>query len=90
MSKQVRIYNRIKAAIAENQKTSKWLAEEIGVSRESVSKWCRNISQPEIENLFKIADALEVDPGDLLVRRQDSVPVKRNDKVKSKKNAARK
>lgn len=34
--------NRIKAALADKQRTSKWLAEELGKSPITVSKWCTN------------------------------------------------
>lgn len=34
----------------------------------TVSKWCTNSSQPDIECLLKIADLLEVDIKELLVR----------------------
>ena len=39
---------------------SKWLSEELGVSSSTVSKWCTNSSQPDIETLAKIAKLLEV------------------------------
>ena len=34
--------NRIKAVLAEQEKTSKWLAEQVGKSACTVSKWCSN------------------------------------------------
>lgn len=52
--------NRIKIALAENKKTSKWLSEHLGVNPSTVSKWCTNISQPDIETFFKISDLLGV------------------------------
>ena len=39
---------------------SKWLPEEIGVNPSTVSKWCTNSSQPDIEPLTKIAKLLNV------------------------------
>lgn len=62
-----KVYNRIKAVLAEKDKTSTWLAEELGVNRSTVSKWCTNQIQPPIETLFKIAKALKVEARDLLV-----------------------
>ena len=38
--------NRIKVMLAEKKKTSKWLAEQLGVNPATVSKWCTNASQP--------------------------------------------
>lgn len=58
--------NRIKVMLAEKKKTSKWLAEQLGVNPATVSKWCTNASQPSLESLVKIADLLEVNYTDLL------------------------
>ena len=58
--------NRIKAVIAEQEKTSKWLAEKVGKSACTVSKWCSNTVQPDLNTLDKIAKLLEVDAKDLL------------------------
>jgi len=66
MTKKRRIYNRIKAVLAEKGKTNIWLAEELGKNKTTVSKWCTNDVQPTMETLFDIADALEVDARDLL------------------------
>lgn len=66
MTKKKRIYNRIKAVLAEKGKTNIWLAEELGKNKTTVSKWCTNDVQPTMETLFDIADALEVDARDLL------------------------
>lgn len=61
------IYNRIKAVLAENGKTNNWLAEELGMNANTISKWCRNDMQPRIENLFQVAKTLDVDVRELLV-----------------------
>lgn len=60
-------YNRIKAALAEKDKTSKWLAEQVGRSKATVSRWCSNQVQPPLETLYLIAEVLEMDVRDLLV-----------------------
>ena len=39
---------------------SKWLSEELGVSQSTVSKWCTNSSQPDIETLARISKLLGV------------------------------
>ena len=59
--------NRLKVVLAEQQKTGKWLAEKIGKSNCSVSKWCSNTVQPDLQTLNDIADALKIDVRDLLV-----------------------
>ena len=60
--------NRIKVVLVEKKRTNKWLAEQMGVKPSTVSKWCTNSSQPDIASLLKIADLLEVDIKELLVR----------------------
>ena len=58
--------NRIKAVLAEQEKTSKWLAEQVGKSACTVSKWCSNTTQPDLQTLTRIAQLLKVDTRDLL------------------------
>lgn len=58
--------NRIKAALAENGRTNKWLAESLGKDQTTVSKWCTNTCQPDLSTLTKIAKLLEIDVKDLL------------------------
>lgn len=60
-------YNRIKSVLAEKSKTNIWLAEQLGVNKTTVSKWCTNDVQPSIETLFQVAEALDVDVRELLV-----------------------
>ena len=52
--------NRLKLVLVEQKKTSKWLSEELGVSPSTVSKWCTNSSQPDMETLARIAKLLNV------------------------------
>lgn len=60
--------NRIKLVLVEKKRTNKWLSEQMGVNPSTVSKWCINTSQPDITSLLKIADLLEVDIKELIVR----------------------
>ena len=59
--------NRIKLVLVEKKRTSKWLSEQLGVTPSTVSKWCTNSSQPDISNLLRIAELLQVDIKELLV-----------------------
>ncbi|MBO0328934.1 helix-turn-helix transcriptional regulator [[Muricauda] lutisoli] len=61
------VYNRVKAVLAEKGKTNNWLAGELGMNTNTVSKWCRNDMQPRVETLFQIAKVLDVDVRELLV-----------------------
>ena len=58
--------NRIKVMLAEKKRTNKWLAEQLGVNAATVSKWCTNSSQPSLDMLSKIAEALKVDYTELV------------------------
>ena len=58
--------NRLKVVLAEKNRTNKWLAEQLGKDPATVSKWCTNTMQPNLETLVEIAKYLEVEPKDLL------------------------
>jgi Helix-turn-helix. len=58
--------NRLKVVLAEKKRTNKWLAEQLGKDPGTVSKWCTNTMQPNLETLVKIAECLDVDVKDLL------------------------
>ena len=58
--------NRLKVVLVEKGKTGKWLAGELGKSNCTVSKWCSNTIQPDLQTLDKIAKLLGVDVKELL------------------------
>lgn len=58
--------NRLKIVLAEDQKSNKWLAEQLGKDQATISKWVTNASQPDLNNLLRIAKALNVDVARLL------------------------
>lgn len=60
--------NRLKLVLVEKKKTGKWLAEQLGKNPSTVSKWCSNISQPDLATLIKVANLLEVDIQNLINR----------------------
>jgi len=53
--------NRLKLVLVEKKRTGVWLAEQLGVSPVTISKWCSNITQPTLPTLDKIAKLLNVD-----------------------------
>lgn len=59
--------NRLKSVLADKDKTSKWLAEQLGKDKTTISKWCTNSNQPDVESLIKISKLLGVEVTDLLV-----------------------
>ena len=58
--------NRIKAELAETGHTGKWLAEQLGKDPVTVSKWCTNISQPDLYTLFRISETLQIEVNTLI------------------------
>lgn len=58
--------NRIRIALAEQNKTNRWLAEHIGKSEITVSRWVQNKAQPSLEQLIVIAKVLSVSPKELI------------------------
>ncbi len=59
--------NRLKVVLVEHSKTGKWLAKELGRSECTVSKWCTNTSQPDLQTLNDIAKLLHIDVKELIV-----------------------
>ena len=59
--------NRIKVVLVEKQKTNRWLAEQMGKSENTISRWCSNKSQPSIAQLQEIANLLDVDVRNLIM-----------------------
>lgn len=51
--------------LAEQNRTNKWLAEQIGVTDVTVSRWVTNTQQPAVEIFLEIANVLKVDIRDL-------------------------
>ena len=58
--------NRIKVVLVEQNKSSKWLAEKLGMNESTISRWCTNNMQPPVDTLSEIAKLLNVDIRDLL------------------------
>ncbi len=71
--------NRLKVVLAEKRRTNKWLAEQLGKDPATVSKWCTNNAQPNLENLFEIARCLGVDVNELV--RLEALHEKEDEKV---------
>jgi transcriptional regulator with XRE-family HTH domain len=59
--------NRIKAVLADAGQTNKWLADQLGKDPVTISKWCTNTTQPDLQTLSMIAEVLGVNIRELLV-----------------------
>ena len=62
--------NRIKGALADAGKTGVWLAGQLGKDSVTVSKWCTNTTQPDLQTLAKISELLNIDIRELIVKRK--------------------
>lgn len=66
MGKENKQINRLKVVLAEKRITNRWLAEKLGKPEATVSKWCTNTLQPNLETLRQIAFYLNVEASELL------------------------
>ena len=67
----MRDLNRLKVVLVEKKRTSRWLAEQLGKNTSTVSKWCTNSAQPDLQTLDKIADLLDCDTRTLLTSKTE-------------------
>ena len=63
----VKAINRLKAVLAEQGKTNKWLASKLEKNETTVSRWCTNEVQPSLETLLQIYELFNIDIKQLLV-----------------------
>ena len=63
--------NRLKAVLAEQGKTNRWLSEQLGKSENTVSRWCANKVQPSVAQLNEIATILDVDVRSLITSTKE-------------------
>ena len=59
--------NRLKLLLVEKKETGLWLAEQLGKDKTTISKWCTNSSQLDVECLIKISKLLNVELSDILI-----------------------
>lgn len=65
-NQQVVMLNRLKVVLAEKGKTNRWLADQLGKTENTVSRWCANKVQPSIQQFIEVANILDVDVRTLL------------------------
>lgn len=58
--------NRIRVILAEKQIKNRWLAEQLGKSEMTISRWSTNKTQPSLDQLIEIAKLLNVKLDDLV------------------------
>lgn len=59
--------NRIKEVLEEKRIKQTWLAEKLDKSYNMVNSYVQNRRQPSLDNLYKIANILNVSAKDLLM-----------------------
>lgn len=63
--------NRIKVVLVEENRTGRWLADQLGKDPVTVSKWCTNTTQPDLYTLDKIAILLGRPIRDLISDKEE-------------------
>ncbi len=63
--------NRLKVVLVEKKRTGRWLAEQLGKDPATVSKWCTNSVQPDLQTLSRISELLEVNIRELLIANRN-------------------
>lgn len=58
--------NRLRVVLAEHNKINRWLAEQLGKSEITISRWVQNRKRPSLEQLAEIAKVLSVSPKELI------------------------
>jgi len=62
--------NRIKEVLETRGIKQKWLAKQMEKSYNMVNSYAQNRRQPSLENLYKIAEILDVEVKELLIERK--------------------
>ena len=63
--------NRIKEVLNDKGIKQVWLSDQLGKSYNMVNSYVQNRRQPSLEDLFKIAEILNVKVKDLLVEKEN-------------------
>jgi putative transcriptional regulator len=64
--------NRVKAVLAEHDKTNKWLAKKLDKNETTISRWCTNEVQPSLETLLEISELLNIDLKELIKSNKEN------------------
>lgn len=63
--------NKVKAVLEATGRKQTFLAEKMDMSYQQINEWCNNKRQPSLENLYRIAEILDVEVKDLLIDKKD-------------------
>jgi len=62
--------NNINEWVAEKGYQKKWIAKQMGISQNVLSRWINGHSIPSLENAFKLAEILECKVDELFERKE--------------------
>ena len=62
--------NRIKEVLKDKGISQTWLAKQMGKSYNTINEYSRNVRQPSLEDLYIIAEILNVEVKELLIERK--------------------
>lgn len=62
--------NRIKEVLKDKGISQAWLAKQTEKSYNTINEYARNVRQPSLEDLYTIAEILNVKVKDLLIERR--------------------
>lgn len=68
--------NHIQDILKEQGRSQTWLSEKLGKSYNMVNSYVKNRRQPSLEVLYRIADILDVDPGQLIYTKKQNNTVR--------------
>lgn len=58
---------RLKTVLEKKGLSQRWLAEQCGISVQSVNNWCQQKNEPSLKTLALIAKVLKVKIADLII-----------------------
>lgn len=65
--------NRIKEVLKEKGISQTWLANKMEKSYNTINEYARNVRQPSLEDLYRIAEILDVDIKVLIVSNKKKI-----------------
>lgn len=64
--KELKFPDNLKASLTENCKTQKELANYLGTTQQTVSRWLTGVNEPNLSTLLKICEFLNETPNSIL------------------------
>lgn len=64
--KELKFPGKLKASLTENRKTQRELANYLGTTQQTVSRWLTGVNEPNLSTLLKICEFLNETPNSIL------------------------